>query len=437
MPQNDPNAKSMWATSDELDNQQAAAMAPSSMRAQTLGERIRNWWDRPAGMGSLSQKPNANGSYGPSQGDVVKGVGEEAANLLTPMAMESATAAKIATKLPQRVKAAASGATEGYSVGSGLEKMGLPYGGRLGAIGGGLYGAVTGNDPLMQTLTKAGEAWRGRGGVTPPTPEAPLAQRVMQGGSSTAGTPATGMAEAKGPQGNLQIGNPPKPGIQDQVTQQVAKEQALRDARIAAGINPTAEPNVNIAGYQKAKPPKAPTTSSSGVGATITSRGSSPTASASSIEDAYRRAGLYTPYSSAQETGTWHAGQGAVPSPYETDIQSLVSKVRSASPARPSTFKGIEIPSEAPAPRPTLADRMRVGEVMQQGTAASSRATPTSELAPSLWEGVEQPVVDLPNEPSRAGLEYQMGEGQPDEASAIREAQRAKLEKADPNRYKK
>lgn len=151
-------------------------------------------------------------------------------------------------------------------------------------------------------------------------------------------------------------------------------------------------------------------------------------AAPANVEEAYRRAGLHTPYSSAQETGTWHAGQGAIPSPYETDVQSLASRMRSASPARPSTFKGIEIPGEAPAPRPTLADRMRSGEVMQQGKAATSRSAPTSELAPSLWSGLDQPVVEMPGEPGRAGLEYQMGEGQPDEATAIREAQRAKLE---------
>lgn len=48
------------------------------------------------------------------------------------------------------------------------------------------------------------------------------------------------------------------------------------------------------------------------------------------IESAYKDAGLYTPYSSAQETGMWHAGQGATPSPYETELGSLTQRMRAA-----------------------------------------------------------------------------------------------------------
>lgn len=170
-----PDDKSLWRTitPEDLQTQPGQGLdSATSMRPQSLLERIGGWWNRPAGMGSLSQpyNPRSDG-YGPTQGDVIKGLGNEALTLLSPMALESRAAGAIASRLPQRVKAAASGATEGYSVGSGLEKMGIPYGGRAGAVVGGLYGAVTGNDPLMSAIGKAGEAWRGKGQATPPTAE--------------------------------------------------------------------------------------------------------------------------------------------------------------------------------------------------------------------------------------------------------------------------
>jgi hypothetical protein len=71
-------------------------------------------------------------------------------------------------------------------------------------------------------------------------------------------------------------------------------------------------------------------------------------AGAEDVNAAYRRAGLHTPYTSAQETGTWHAGQGAIASPYESEVQSLTQKMQAARPTRPTTFSGMEMPAEAP-----------------------------------------------------------------------------------------
>lgn len=213
------------------------------MRPQTLRERVGGWWNRPAGMGSLNQPYNPqSGGYGPTQGDVVKGVGNEALTLLSPMALESKAAGVIASRLPQRVKAAASGATEGYSVGSGLEKMGIPYGGRAGAVVGGLYGAVTGNDPLMSAIGKAGEAWRGRKAPTTPS----LAQQVMSGGTSSSGPMGMPSAELRPPTGAMPITSSGPRGVIPGITPPTSEEAlsgVLEDLRKELPT-PTGQPSL-------------------------------------------------------------------------------------------------------------------------------------------------------------------------------------------------
>jgi hypothetical protein len=65
-------------------------------------------------------------------------------------------------------------------------------------------------------------------------------------------------------------------------------------------------------------------------------------AAAPNVEAGYSKAGLYTPRSSAAETGMWHAGQGAAPSPYETDTQTLLQKLREAG-VTPESEQGRDI----------------------------------------------------------------------------------------------
>jgi hypothetical protein len=163
------------------------------MRAQSLGERVRNWWNKPAGMGSLDQKPNPSGSYGPSQGDVVKGVGQAAATYAAPALSETAPAINAMSKVPQRLRAGATGAMEGAAAGEAIANLPLvnklPYareiGGGAGALGGGIYGLTTSKDLTLDLLGKAGRAWRGED-----APAETLAQKMMSGGTSSAGSPS-------------------------------------------------------------------------------------------------------------------------------------------------------------------------------------------------------------------------------------------------------
>jgi hypothetical protein len=179
MPNGD-DKKSMWRDVSDQDlsttPNQASSGPATGIGPDTRGnwQRLKDYvaakWREPAGLGSLDEPYRPGIGYGPTTGEVVSGVGQEALTFSAPAVLESAPAIAAATRLPQRVKSAAGGATEGYAVGSGLEKMGIPYAARAGAIGGGLYGAITGRDPGMTLIERVGRAWRGTPGVaTPPT----------------------------------------------------------------------------------------------------------------------------------------------------------------------------------------------------------------------------------------------------------------------------
>ena len=145
---NDDKAKSMWRDVSDADlnaGQGVDAGNQGSMGADTRGplrrgvDAVRNWWDQPSGVGGTLDRPPGPTGYGPTQGDVVSGVGKEAMMLAPQLPLGKGVS--LASKAARAVAPRALGALGGAGLGGwAAGEAGIPR--KYGSIPGAVAGAV-------------------------------------------------------------------------------------------------------------------------------------------------------------------------------------------------------------------------------------------------------------------------------------------------------
>lgn len=154
------------------------------------------------------------------------------------------------------------------------------------------------------------------------------------------------------------------------------------------------------------------------------------------------------------------AGEFAATAPFTLlGAAGEVANLRKPPGSTPAPIVEPEAPQgpRTPTPRPPLAEQGYYRRVLAPNE-TTSRATPTSEIAGKLWEGIQQPEAptqtitpelhadfekiaggpltkDEAEVLHRKLTEERLQPGKADETTAIREERRSQLEKPDPNRY--